>query len=267
MTVRERTSHAVSDGVITTLATPDPDAGDRAAPVALDQFVDGGWSAASDGRTLDSHEPRSGAVWATVPRSGAADVDRAVRSARRALRGEWARVSPADRARFLLGIARVVDRERDRLAVVESRDNGKPVREVRAELDAVVRYFEYFAGVCQTLLGETHPQAEITFSYTRREPVGVVGAIVPWNSPLLMLAWKVAPALAGGNAVVLKPAEQTSVSALVLAHLVEEVGLPRGVFSVLTGLGEEAGAALVVHPEVDKIAFTGSTSGLSLIHI
>ncbi|MGB3481692.1 MAG: aldehyde dehydrogenase [Mycobacterium sp.] len=225
----------------------------------LSMFVAGRPAVALDGATFESYEPRSGRVWARLPRGGAADVDSAVRAARAAFEGPWAAVSAADRGRFLLKIAAVVDRHRDELTVIESRDNGKPVREVRAEIDAVVRYFEYFAGVCQTIVGETHPQAATAFSYTRREPVGVVGAIVPWNSPLLMLAWKLCPALAGGNTIVLKPAEETSVSAVVFAGLIAEVGLPEGVFNVVTGIGEEAGAALVAHPDVDKIAFTGST--------
>ena len=240
---------------ITALADPDHSPG----VADLSMFVAGAPAFADDGATFDSYEPRSGRVWARLPRSGAADVDRAVSAARAAFDGPWATVSAADRGRFLTKIAAVVDRHRDQLAVIESRDNGKPIREVRAEIDAVVRYFEYFAGVAQTVLGETHPQAATAFSYTRREPVGVVGAIVPWNSPLLMLAWKLSPALAGGNTIILKPAEETSVSAVVFAHLVAEVGLPDGVFNVVTGLGEETGAALVSHPGVDKIAFTGST--------
>lgn len=227
---------------------------------ALQMFIGGDWTDARDGATFDSYEPRSGRVWATLPAAGAADVDRAVSAARAAFAGVWGRTSAADRGRYLMKIAGVVDRHRDDLAVIESRDNGKPLREVKAEIDAVVRYFEYFAGVSQTILGETHPQAETAFSYTRREPVGVVGAIVPWNSPLLMLAWKLSPALAGGNTIVLKPAEETSVSAVALARLIaEETDLPAGVFNVVTGLGESAGAALVAHPDVDKIAFTGST--------
>ncbi|MHA6624933.1 aldehyde dehydrogenase [Pseudonocardia sichuanensis] len=235
-------------------------AADTPAPLRLPMLVGGAWVHAGDGATFDSPEPRTGRAWATLPDASAPDVDRAVAAARTALRGEWSRVSAADRARFLLRIAAVVDRHRDELTVIESRDNGKPVREVRAEIDAIVRYFEYFAGVCQTVLGETHPQAASAFSYTRREPVGVVGAIVPWNSPLLMLAWKLSPALAGGNTIVLKPAEQTSVSSVVFAHLIAEAGLPDGVFNLVTGLGESAGAALVAHPGVDKIAFTGSTA-------
>lgn len=247
------TTHRPSDLAALADPTMDPEVAD------LEMFVDGSAVIAGDGTTFDSYEPRSGRVWARLPRSGAADVDKAVRAARAAFEGPWGSVSAADRGRFLTKIAAVVDRNRDQLAIIESRDNGKPIREVRAEIDAVVRYFEYFAGVAQTVLGETHPQAATAFSYTRREPVGVVGAIVPWNSPLLMLAWKVSPALAGGNTIILKPAEETSVSAVVFAHLIAEVGLPDGVFNVVTGLGESAGAALVAHPDVDKIAFTGST--------
>ncbi|MBU8807830.1 aldehyde dehydrogenase [Mycolicibacterium goodii] len=247
------TTHRPSDVV----ALADPDAASDVADLSM--FVAGAAVPAADGATFDSYEPRSGRVWARLPRANSTDVDRAVRAARAAFEGPWGAVSPADRGRFLMKIAAVVDRHRDELTVIESRDNGKPVREVRAEIEAVVRYFEYFAGVCQTTVGETHPQAATAFSYTRREPVGVVGAIVPWNSPLLMLAWKLSPALAGGNTIVLKPAEQTSVSAVVFAQLIAEVGLPDGVFNVVTGIGEEAGAALVAHPDVDKIAFTGST--------
>jgi acyl-CoA reductase-like NAD-dependent aldehyde dehydrogenase len=164
-----------------------------------------------------------------------------------------------DRARVLWQMARIVDRHRDALARLESRDNGKLLRETLGEMELIVRYFEYFAGVCQTVLGQTSPQAGPYFTYTRREPVGVVGAIIPWNSPLNMLAWKVAPAIAGGNAVILKPADETPVTALAFAALIEEIGLPRGVLSVLPGLGPVAGEAIVDHPGVDKIAFTGST--------
>ncbi|TWH19606.1 aldehyde dehydrogenase [Prauserella rugosa] len=251
MTVQDRAE--LGTDLLASLATT----GGR--PYTLPMFVGGRWTDAADGSRFDSYEPRNGRVWATLPASSTVDVDRAVSAARTALTGEWARVSAADRARLLIRIAGAVDAHREELAVLESRDNGKPLREVRGEIDAIVRYFEYFAGVCQTVLGETHPQAASAFSYTRREPVGVVGAIVPWNSPLLMLAWKVCPALAGGNTIVLKPAEETSVSSLVFTHLIADVGLPDGVFNVVTGLGESAGAALVAHPDVDKIAFTGST--------
>ena len=257
MTVQDRIEAGTD--LVATLASTARSGAHTGCPVPLRMLLGDEWTDAADGAVFDSYEPRTGGVWATLPRSSATDVDRAVSAARRALTGEWSRVSAADRARFLIRIAAVVDRHREELAVIESRDNGKPIREVRPEIDAIVRYFEYFAGVCQTVLGETHPQAASAFSYTRREPVGVVGAIVPWNSPLLMLAWKLSPALAGGNTIVLKPAEETSVSSIAFAHLIAEVGLPDGVFNVVTGLGESAGAALVAHPQVDKIAFTGST--------
>jgi acyl-CoA reductase-like NAD-dependent aldehyde dehydrogenase len=145
------------------------------------------------------------------------------------------------------------------LALIESRDNGKTLRETGAELEMIVRYFEYFAGVCQNVLGHTMPEAGPFLTYTRREPIGVVGAIIPWNSPLVMLAWKLCPALAGGNTIVIKPAEDTSVSALAFAALLEALDLPPGVVNVIPGFGGRAGEALVDHTDVDKIAFTGAT--------
>jgi acyl-CoA reductase-like NAD-dependent aldehyde dehydrogenase len=226
---------------------------------ALPLYLAGEWAPAADGDTYETYEPATGKVWAEVAAAGREDVDRAVDAARAALDGEWGRVLAMDRARVLWQMARIVDRHRDALARLESRDNGKLLRETLGEMELIVRYFEYFAGVCQTVLGQTSPQAGPYFTYTRREPVGVVGAIIPWNSPLNMLAWKVAPAIAGGNAVILKPADETPVTALAFAALIEEIGLPRGVLSVLPGLGPVAGEAIVDHPGVDKIAFTGST--------
>jgi aldehyde dehydrogenase (NAD+) len=230
---------------------------------AVDQllplYIDGGWSSAADGAVYESYEPATGAPWVRVAEAGPDDIDRAVAAARAALEGSWSRVLAHDRARLLWRIGSVVDANRELLAHIESRDNGKALRETRAEMDAIVRYFEYFAGVCQNVLGETMPQIGPCFTYTRREPVGVVGAIIPWNSPLNMLAWKVCPALAGGNTVVLKPADETPVSALVFASLIEEVELPPGVLNIVPGTGARAGEAIVDHPDVDKIAFTGST--------
>ena len=225
----------------------------------LPLYVAGRWEAAADGATYDSYEPATGKVWAHVAAAGSEDVDRAVQAARGAMSGSWGQTLAMDRARVLWRIAAIIDHNRDLLARVESRDNGKLLRETHAELDAIVRYFEYFGGVCQTVLGQTSPATGPFFTYTRREPVGVVGAIIPWNSPLNMLAWKVAPALAGGNVVVLKPADETPVSALVLAVLLQELELPLGVLSILPGIGKVAGEALVDHPGVDKLAFTGST--------
>jgi len=245
---------------MTTVTLPDVQAlADGRADGVLPLYVAGRWEAAADGATYDSYEPATGEVWARVSAAGPADVDRAVEAARAAMAGPWGSTMAMDRARVLWRIAAIVDGNRELLAAIESRDNGKLLRETHAELDAIVRYFEYFGGVCQTVLGQTSPATGPFFTYTRREPVGVVGAIIPWNSPLNMLAWKLAPALAGGNVVVLKPADETPVSALVFAQLIEELDLPPGVLSVLPGIGKITGEAIVDHPGVDKLAFTGST--------
>ena len=226
----------------------------------LPMYIDGGWAAAADGGTYDSYDPATGEPWAQVAEAGPEDVDRAVAAARAAIDGPWGGTNAPDRARLLWRMAEIIDSNRDLLARIESRDNGKALRETRAELDMIVRYFEFFSGVCQNVLGHTMPDAGPYFTYTRREPVGVVGAIIPWNSPLNMLAWKVCPALAGGNTVVLKPADETPVSALVFAALTEALELPPGVLNILPGIGARAGEAIVDHPGVDKLAFTGSTA-------
>jgi acyl-CoA reductase-like NAD-dependent aldehyde dehydrogenase len=226
----------------------------------LPLYLAGEWTQAADGKVFDSCEPATGRTWAKIAEAGPEDVERAVRSARGALEGAWGRTLAPDRARVLWRMAELLAENNEALARIESRDNGKAIRETRAEIANVIRYFEYFAGMCQNVLGETMPETGPFFTYTRREPVGVVGAIIPWNSPLVMLAWKVCPALAGGNGIVLKPAEDTPVSALVFASLIEELDLPPGVISVLPGFGARAGAALVSHDDVDKVAFTGSTA-------
>jgi len=200
-------------------------------------FIDGQFRDAADGKVFDSYEPATGRVWAQVAEAGEADVDLAVQAARRAFEGPWGKMLAMDRARILYRIAQAIEAHTDELAEVESRDNGKPMREVRAELANIVRYFEYFAGMCQNVLGETMPQTGPFFTYTRREPIGVVGAIIPWNSPLLMLSWKVCPALAGGNTIVLKPAEDTPVSALLFAKILQELDLPPGVVNIVPGFG------------------------------
>jgi aldehyde dehydrogenase (NAD+) len=226
----------------------------------LPLYVGGEWLAAADGRTFTSSEPARGLPWVAVAEAGPGDVDSAVEAGRAALCGQWGRTSAADRARLLLRMAQVLDANRETLAQIESRDNGKALRETRIELEVIVRYFEYFAGVCQNVCGQTFPSVGPFHVYTRKEPVGVVGAIIPWNSPLTMLAWKVCPALAGGNVVIVKPADETPVSALALMSLFKDLELPPGVISILPGMGARAGEALVQHPGVDKIAFTGSTA-------
>ena len=163
-------------------------------PQHFQMYIDGGWREAADGKRFDSYEPATGRVWATVAEAGPADVDAAVQAARRAFEGPWRRVLAPDRARILYRIATLIDQHQEALVQIESRDNGKPVREVRAEMGNIIRFFEYFAGMCQNVLGETMPATGPFFTYTLREPVGVVGAIIPWNSPLLMLTWKICPA-------------------------------------------------------------------------
>ncbi len=229
------------------------------AVAELPLYIGGEWVAPADGRSFDTHNPATGAVWARVAEAGPEDIDRAVAAARRAFDGAWGRMRAADRARVLWRMAALIDANRDALARIETRDNGKATREIAAELEMIVRYFEYFAGVCQHVLGHTMPETAPFLTYTRREPIGVVGAIIPWNSPLVMLAWKLCPALAGGNTIVVKPSEDTPVSALAFASLIEELDLPPGVVNVVPGFGGRAGEALVDHPGVDKIAFTGST--------
>jgi acyl-CoA reductase-like NAD-dependent aldehyde dehydrogenase len=228
-----------------------------------DLLIGGERRAAADGRTFESFDPSTGEPFATVARAGAEDVDAAVRTARAAFAedGDWRRMSPADRGRALHRLAELVDRDADSLAELEARDNGKPVKFARhVDVASAVRHFEYFAGWPTKIEGAQLPVSlPDTFAYTLREPVGVCGQIIPWNFPLLMAAWKLGPALAAGCTVVLKPAEQTPMTALRLGDLILEAGIPAGVVNVVTGDGE-TGAALVDHPGVDKIAFTGSTA-------
>jgi (Z)-2-((N-methylformamido)methylene)-5-hydroxybutyrolactone dehydrogenase len=184
-----------------------------------------------------------------------------VRAARAAFdRGPWRRTTGAERARLMRRLAELIADNAERIAVVESTDNGKLIREMEGQLRSLADYYHYFAGAADKIGGETLPADRPNFFiYTLREPVGVVGAITPWNSPVLLMSWKLAPALAAGCTFVVKPAEQAPASTLEFAELVEQAGFPPGVFNVITGFGEDAGAALVEHPGVDKVAFTGST--------
>lgn len=217
---------------------------------------------AASGLTFDTVNPATGERIAAVARGAAADIDRAVHSARQAMAApEWRGLDGHRRARLLWRLADLIEANADELGALETRDNGKPYFESRkVDLPSVVQNFRYFAGLADKVGGSTIPVAGPFLNYTLREPVGVVGAIVPWNFPLSLAAWKVAPALACGNAVILKPAEQTPLTALRLGELATEAGFPPGVLNVVAGFGEEAGAALVAHLGVDAIAFTGSTA-------
>ncbi len=219
------------------------------------------WHDAASGETFADLNPATGEVLADVAAADEADVDRAVDAARSALASkEWGRINPHRRAEILWKLADLIEANADELAEIETRDNGKPIFESRqVDLPSVVENFRYYAGLADKIQGDTIPVSGPFLNYTLREPVGVVGCIVPWNFPLSLAAWKVAPALACGNAVILKPAEQTPLSVLRLGELGAEAGLPPGALNVLPGFGETAGAALVRHPGVDVIAFTGST--------
>ncbi|MBI4409497.1 MAG: aldehyde dehydrogenase family protein [Gemmatimonadetes bacterium] len=232
---------------------------ERKAPSKL--FIGGEWADSRSGATFESLNPATAEPLAQLAEARAQDVDAAVAAAREAFEsGPWPRRDAADRAELLWKVADRVAARAAELARLEVLDNGKPIREAEIDLREAIDAFRYYAGWATKLEGETIPVRGNILNYTLREPVGVVGAIIPWNFPLLMAAWKVAPALACGNTVVLKPAEQTPLSALELAAIAREVGLPPGVLNVVPGLGETAGAALVRHPDVDKIAFTGSTA-------
>jgi phenylacetaldehyde dehydrogenase len=236
-----------------------------AAPRKL--FINGQWTDAASGKTFATPNPATGETLANVAEGDAEDVNRAVRAARQAFDdGPWGSMTPSDRGRLIWKIGDLILEHADELAQLESLDNGKPVAVARgADVPLAADLFHYMAGWATKIEGNTinisvpyMPGANF-HSYTLREPVGVVGQIIPWNFPLLMAAWKLGPALTTGNTVVLKPAEQTPLTALLLAQLIAEAGIPDGVVNVITGFGETAGAALAAHNDVDKVAFTGST--------
>ena len=229
-------------------------------PRRYQMLIDGKWLDAESGQTFTTPNPSTGETLAEVAEGDKADIDKAVAAARRAFEGKWSKISARDRGRLLYKLAQLIESKSDELAALETADNGKPIRESSfVDLPQVVENFEYFAGFATKIEGETIPVSGQMLNYTLREPVGVCGQIIPWNFPLLMAAWKLAPALAAGNTVVLKPAEQTPVTALELGKLFQEAGFPDGVVNIVPGYGETAGAALASHPGIDKIAFTGST--------
>ncbi|MCL6576690.1 aldehyde dehydrogenase family protein [Kyrpidia sp.] len=225
-------------------------------------LVGGRWIPSQSGRCFETLDPATGDVLTTVYEAGEEEVEAAVQAARRALDGPWKSLSPAERGRLLWRLSDLLEAHADELAQLESLDTGKPLTETMlVDIPYTVDHFRYYAGWTTKLSGEVLPVSAPGqyLAYTRREPVGVVGAIVPWNFPLMIAAWKVAPALACGNTVVLKPSELTPLTALRLGELVLEAGIPRGVLNVVPGFGHVAGAALTRHPGVDKVSFTGST--------
>jgi acyl-CoA reductase-like NAD-dependent aldehyde dehydrogenase len=225
-------------------------------------------SDAASGQTFEVRDPSTGKVLTEVPRGGVADIDAAVAAAREAFNDRrWAGLRPGKRTEVLYKIGELIKRNLNELAQLEALDSGKPINIASGEMWMAGEVFRYYSGWPTKVFGETNPTTDDMLVYTLREPVGVCGGIIPWNYPLIMATWKVAPALAFGNSIVLKPAEQTPLTAIRLAELCLEAGVPEGVMNVVTGFGEEAGQALAQHEDLDKIAFTGSTEvGRKILH-
>jgi phenylacetaldehyde dehydrogenase len=230
-------------------------------------FVNGKWVEAASGKTFPTYDPSTGEVLAQIAEGDREDIDRAVKAARAAFdTGPWSRMSPSERGRLIWKLGDLIEQHLEEFAELETLDNGKPLKVARvADVPLAADLFRYMAGWATKIEGNTIPitvpyaPGAKFLAYTLREPVGVVGQIIPWNFPLLMAAWKLGPALATGCTVVIKPAEQTPLSCLLLGELVQEAGIPDGVVNIVPGYGETAGAALAAHPDVDKVAFTGST--------
>ena len=239
----------------------------RVAVSATKLLINNRWVPSESGKTFATVNPSTGEEICRIAEADAADVDKAVHAARRAFEhGPWRKLPASQRGRMLHRLADLIEKHADELAALESLDNGKPVSIAKAvDVAATVGCFRYFAGWSDKVHGKTIPVDGDFFCYTRHEPVGVVGQIIPWNFPMLMLAWKLAPALATGNTVVMKPAEQTPLSALRIGELIVEAGFPEGVVNLLPGFGPTAGGAIARHMDVDKVAFTGSTEVGQLI--
>src|SRR5579872_187465 len=221
-------------------------------------LIDGKWCDAKSGKTFATYNPATEQKIADVAEGDAADIDRAAKAARKAFEsGDWPKMDARDRGRLINRLADLAERHLDELAALETLDNGKPLRDARAaDLPLVIDCLRYYAGWADKIQGDTIPIRGNYFCYTRREPMGVAGQIIPWNFPILMAAWKWGPALAAGCTIVMKPAEQTPLTCLRMTELAQEAGIPDGVINIVTGYGE-TGAAIVKHPGVDKIAFTG----------
>jgi aldehyde dehydrogenase (NAD+) len=221
-------------------------------------YINGEWTAAANGATFETVDPATEEVIGLVARGTAADIEQAVAAARAAFEGVWWQTKPKERARLLFDLARAIEAEADALAELETLDSGKPLPLSKKEVLSTARYFEFYAGAADKFYGDSIPLGPDYVDFTLREPMGVTAHIVPWNMPLNMVGRSVAPALAMGNTAVVKPAEQTPLTALKLAELMAQVGVPAGVYNVVTGFGEEAGAPLTEHPDIDSITFTGS---------
>jgi betaine-aldehyde dehydrogenase len=234
-------------------------AGVKANVRTYDVYINGEWSKSSSGKTFPVYDPASEEVIAQVPDCNAEDVDRAVAAARAAFdEGAWASTTAQERGRVLFRLADKIRQNLASLAELECRNTGKPIVEAEYDINDVATCFEYYGGLATKILGYVNPVPDNAVSLTMKEPIGVAGQIIPWNYPLLMAAWKLAPALAAGCTCVLKPAEQTPLTALEIANWFSDIGLPPGVVNIVTGFGETCGAPLVKHPDVNKIAFTGS---------
>ena len=221
-------------------------------------LVGGEWTPPAGGAWIESENPFTGKPWALIPRGGPDDVERAVQAAWQAFRGPWRSMTASARGAILRRFADLVAENADRLGELETRDNGKLITEMRGQLRYIPQWFHYFGGLADKIEGRVIPIDKAgVFNFTREEPLGVIAAITPWNSPLMLATWKLAPALAAGNTVVWKPSEYSSVSAFAFGELFEKAGFPPGVVNIVTGYGSEIGEALVTHPRIAKVAFTG----------
>ena len=222
-------------------------------------YIDGCWTKSCSNKFFETENPYTGEVWAKISRGNFDDIDKAVRAARCAFEGAWGQVKATERGKLLTKLASLVERDAKKLGEIEVRDNGKLIAEMGGQTKYLAEWYRYYGGLADKIEGSVIPSDKPgIFNFTKYEPLVVVGMITPWNSPLLLLAWKLAPALAAGNTAVIKPSEFTSASTLEFMNLIEEAGFPKGVVNTVTGFGIEVGAPLVDHPEVDKIAFTGS---------
>ena len=228
-------------------------------------FIGNDWVRSADGRTLPVIDPANGEVFAEIARGGPEDIEAAVRAARAAFEGLWGALAPAERGRLLLRLSQLISVESERLARIESRDVGKPLAQSRRDIAACARYFEFYGGACDKIAGEVLPYPAEYTVMAMRVPFGVTGHIVPWNYPSQIFGRSVGASLAAGNACVLKPPEDASLALLEIANLAAEAGLPPGALNVVTGLGNEAGAALSAHPDIDHISFTGSPATGTLV--